>query len=244
MHSESQPERNVLPPSRRRKPAIPVALCGCSLVTSARFAERNGRGREGDRADRQPVKRSKPRVGHGVMSNLRGGPARNTCSETPISLSENSMHASIFTIRRRMLQTLRKHGKGIKASPTAKFAVSLWTIVAGPSARRKQPSSQGVADRLFVGGNAGSAKTSPSSVRNPDVWIRGRIMGGPHLGQSPRVNTSPVTDFPMRFLAVVWRPTVGIEFPGLESADDVLFLDGNAGVHQAAVRPPGKAIWK
>jgi hypothetical protein len=36
-------------------------FCGprrCELVTSARFAERNGRGREGDRADRQPVERS------------------------------------------------------------------------------------------------------------------------------------------------------------------------------------------
>jgi hypothetical protein len=36
------------------------------LVTSVRFAKRNGRGREGDRADRQPVQRSKARVGHGV----------------------------------------------------------------------------------------------------------------------------------------------------------------------------------
>ena len=128
--------------------------------------------------------------------------------------------------------------------PTAKFGVGLWTIVAGASARRKQPSSQGLADRLFVGGNTGSAKTSPSSVRNPDVWIGGRIIVGPHLGQSPGVNTSPVTDFPMRFLAVVWRPTVGVEFPGFESADDSLFLDGNAGVQQAAVRPPGKPVWK
>ena len=45
----------------------------CQLVTSARFAERNGRGREGERADRQPVERSKPCVGHGVMNNLCGG---------------------------------------------------------------------------------------------------------------------------------------------------------------------------
>lgn len=101
-----------------------------------------------------------------------------------------------------------------------------------------------MADRLFVGGNVGSAKTSPSSVRNPDVRIRGRIMVGPHLGQSFGVNTSPVTDLPVRLLAVVWRPTVGVEFPGLESAADNLFVDGNAGVHQAAVRPPGKPVWK
>jgi len=36
-----------------------------TLVTSARFAERNGRGREGDWADRQTVERSMPRAGHG-----------------------------------------------------------------------------------------------------------------------------------------------------------------------------------
>jgi hypothetical protein len=48
----------------------------------------------------------------------------------------------------------------------------------------------------------------------------------------------------MRFFAVVWRPTIGVEFPGFESTDDDLFLDGNAGVHQAAVRSAAKAIWK
>jgi len=43
--------------------------CGpapCKLVTSARFEKRNGRRREGERDDGQPVQRSKPRVGHGV----------------------------------------------------------------------------------------------------------------------------------------------------------------------------------
>ncbi len=63
--SKSQPERNVPPPRRRRKPAAFAASGDCPLVTNARSAERNGRGREGDRADRQPVERSKPRVGHG-----------------------------------------------------------------------------------------------------------------------------------------------------------------------------------
>lgn len=213
-------------------------------MTSARFAKWSGRGREGDRADRQPVERSKPCVGHGVMGNLRGAPALNSCSETPNSLSKKLMRASIFNAGWRMFRQRWSKGRGINPRPTAKFGVGLWTKVAGASARRKQPSSEGVADRLFVGGNSGSAKTSPSSVRNPDVWIRGRIMGGPNLGQSPRVNTSPVTDFPMRFFAVVWRPTIGVEFPGFESTDDDLFLDGNAGVHQAAVRSAAKAIWK
>ena len=35
------------------------------LVTRARFAQRNGRGWEGDRDNRKPVERSKERVGHG-----------------------------------------------------------------------------------------------------------------------------------------------------------------------------------
>ena len=34
-------------------------------MTIARFVKRNGRGREGEGADRQPVKRSNPRDGHG-----------------------------------------------------------------------------------------------------------------------------------------------------------------------------------
>ena len=46
-------------PSRRRKPAAFAAHARLPLVTSARFAERNGRGREGEGADRQPVERSK-----------------------------------------------------------------------------------------------------------------------------------------------------------------------------------------
>ena len=53
--SKSQPERNVPPPRRRRKPAAFAASGECPLVTSGRFAEWNGCGREGDRADRQPV---------------------------------------------------------------------------------------------------------------------------------------------------------------------------------------------
>ena len=52
-------------PSRRRKPAALAAHARLPLVTSARFAERNGRGREGEGADRQPVERSNPRDGHG-----------------------------------------------------------------------------------------------------------------------------------------------------------------------------------
>lgn len=52
--SESQPERNDTPPSRRRKPAAPAAISPCKLVTSARFAKWSGRRREGDGAMGRP----------------------------------------------------------------------------------------------------------------------------------------------------------------------------------------------
>ena len=41
------------------------------LVTIALFAKRNGRGREGEGADRQPVERSNPRDGHGAKGGVR-----------------------------------------------------------------------------------------------------------------------------------------------------------------------------
>ena len=41
------------------------------LVTNARFVIRNGRGREGEWADRQPVERSNPRDGHGAKGGVR-----------------------------------------------------------------------------------------------------------------------------------------------------------------------------
>lgn len=192
----------------------------------------------------QPVERSKPHVGHGEGGNFLGVPVLNVSSEHSRPLSRGSSRCSISKAGWCALRGRGSKGRGIDICPTAKFGMGLRTIVAGASARRKQSFLQGMADRLLVGGNAGSAKTSPSSVGNSDVGIRGRIIGGPHLRQSPGVNTSPVTYFPMRFYAVVWRPKVGVEFPGLESSNDDLFLDGNAGVHQAAVRPYGKPVWK
>ena len=57
-HSASQPERNGRRRGRR-KPAALAAQASLPLVTSARFAKRNGRGREGEGGDRQPVERRK-----------------------------------------------------------------------------------------------------------------------------------------------------------------------------------------
>src|ERR1035438_4867997 len=59
----SEPERRHQLQTEAAVLAVDVG--GCSLVTSARFAQRNGRGREGKRADRQTMHRSKSRVGHG-----------------------------------------------------------------------------------------------------------------------------------------------------------------------------------
>ena len=41
------------------------------LVTIGWFVKRNGRGREGEGADRQPVERSNPRDGHGAKGGVR-----------------------------------------------------------------------------------------------------------------------------------------------------------------------------
>ena len=62
--SAAQPERNAAaePETEARR------CCGTArmpLVTSARFEQRNRRGREGDGAGRKPAQRSKPCVGHG-----------------------------------------------------------------------------------------------------------------------------------------------------------------------------------
>ena len=62
--SESEPERNAAAEPQTEACGT-CGMCGCSLVTSARFAKWNGRGREGDGADRQPVERSESRAGHG-----------------------------------------------------------------------------------------------------------------------------------------------------------------------------------
>ena len=191
-----------------------------------------------------PWSTAKPRVGHGGVGSFCGVPVLNVSSEHSRPLSRSSSRSLFSKAGWCALCKRGSKGRGIDTRPTAKFGMGLRTIVAGASARRKQPGSEGVANRIFVGGNVGSSETSPSSVRNPDVGIRVRIIVGPNLRQRTGVNTSPVTDFPMRFYAVVWRPTVGVEFPGLESSNDDLFLDGNAGVHQAAVRPYGKTIGK
>ena len=63
-HNETELERSA-DGVRRRKPPLFFRTWNGPLVTSAAFAQRIGRGREGERADRKPVERSKGRVGHG-----------------------------------------------------------------------------------------------------------------------------------------------------------------------------------
>ena len=63
--SETKPKRNGLPPSRRRK-LTAVAAIRRMPTRDERADLRSGAGVvEGQRGDGQPVKRSKPRVGHG-----------------------------------------------------------------------------------------------------------------------------------------------------------------------------------
>ena len=58
----------VEPQTEARRSCALAAHARMPLVTSARFAQRNERGREGDGDDQQPVERSKLRVGHGAGS--------------------------------------------------------------------------------------------------------------------------------------------------------------------------------
>ncbi len=53
-------------PRSQRKPPL-IQQSKIPLVTNTRFAQRNGRGREGERADEKTVKRNKTRVGHGWL---------------------------------------------------------------------------------------------------------------------------------------------------------------------------------
>ena len=61
----TKPERNAAAEPQTEARRSMWHFANRALVTSARFAKWNGHGREGDRHDGQPVKRSKPRVGHG-----------------------------------------------------------------------------------------------------------------------------------------------------------------------------------
>ena len=70
MTAGTKSERNATAEPQTEAAAY-AALCGCSLVTIAGIAKRNGPGREGERADRQPVECSNPRDGHGAEGGVR-----------------------------------------------------------------------------------------------------------------------------------------------------------------------------
>ena len=86
---ETKPKRNAAaePQTEARRSCGRVPM---PLVTSARFEQRNRRGREGDGAGRKPVQRSKPCVGHGATGSLRGTPALGRRNENPRLFSNNS----------------------------------------------------------------------------------------------------------------------------------------------------------
>jgi len=64
----TEPERNDRRRTAGGKPAD-YSASGMPLVTSALCCGRNRRGREGHRADRQPVMGARKRVGHGGVQN-------------------------------------------------------------------------------------------------------------------------------------------------------------------------------
>ena len=68
----TKPQRNAAANFRRKLPLM-RSVQRMQLVTSVWFEERNGRGREGEGADRQPVERSNPHAGHGAKGGVREG---------------------------------------------------------------------------------------------------------------------------------------------------------------------------
>jgi hypothetical protein len=89
--------------------------CGpapCKLVTSARFAKWNGRRREGDRDDGQPVKRSKPRVGHGVKQSFRCVPSLMKIHPNGSIDTSPTIHNLITSITETSWIIEQRHSKG------------------------------------------------------------------------------------------------------------------------------------
>ena len=64
-------------------------------MTSVRFAQRNGRGREGDRDGQRPVERSKSRVGHGGLRICGLVTAQGAGYCMPMSATEVSSHIQL-----------------------------------------------------------------------------------------------------------------------------------------------------
>ena len=132
----------------------------------------------------------------------------------------------------------------INARPTAEFGMGLRAVVAGTLTWRKYPGSEGVADSLFGGGNAGPAKAPPGPVGNPDVRKRSHIAFIWRRRKCLVVNPRPTTNLGVRVFAVVRGPAVGVEFSGFERTDDDFLVDDNAGVNKAAVCLSGQTVGK
>ena len=122
--------------------------------------------------------------------------------------------------------------------------MGLWAVIAGTFAGRKHPSLEGMTHRFLRGRNGRPHETPPSPVRNPNVWKNSHRAFMRRRRERLAINPRPATNFNVSVVSVMWRPAVWVELSGLESTDDEIFVDGNAGVDEAAVCPPGKSVGK
>jgi len=134
--------------------------------------------------------------------------------------------------------------KGVRINfrPTTKLGMGLWTVVAGTLAWRKRPGLEGVADCFFCRRNGRPPKAAVRPVGESIVRILGHITLRWRRRKGFWVDARPTTNLKVGDGAVIWRPTVWAEFSRLDGADDDFFVNGNAGVEGASVRPRRQAV--
>lgn len=99
--SETQPERNVPPPSRRRTPSAPAASRRMPTRDERAVGGAEREPSRGDSVTGQPVQRSKMRVGHGRIGNVRSV-LRLAMREARIPMSARKWFNSHFDFHDRM----------------------------------------------------------------------------------------------------------------------------------------------
>ena len=124
----------------------------------------------------------------------------------------------------------------------AYLGMGLWAIVAGSLAWRKRPGLEGAADCFFCRGNGRPSKAAVRPVGKSIVRIRDHLTLKRRRQNFFWVDARPTTNLKVGDSDVIRRPVEGVEFSGLESVDNSLFVDGNTGVEKAAVRPRRQAV--
>ena len=132
----------------------------------------------------------------------------------------------------------------INSSPATNLLVGDFAVVAGALVWPKLARFKGIPNRRLRNRNACTFKCPPSPKGKADVRIYFFIGILPGLGKRCRINLGPLTDFSVRIFAIVRRPAIDPQFPGLECVDDDLLLNGNAGLGEQIVRSLGQTVGK